>query len=343
MKPKSKKFNKYNKYLFSNLVVFFCFLVLLTFLLEGKKLLIAPQFIASISFDEKARFFREVKPKKSQIVAIGSSITVNHLDTTLLKNENGNQIAFTNFGFYGLPISELKPSLNLAVNVINKPNTVLILTAPPDFHGCSTSAHPDGKHLTLNNLNGEDLVKYILSDIPGIFYHAKYRDLWRMLDPNLMLEVRRQRNTNDTVDSLKFDSSGSVLLEVPKENFSPERWQGKPWAQVMSQLSSQHTCYDSFQNLADYIQQNNMNLVVVLSPVRQGYLNKFDPSRENLGSHKERVKAILSKSDSLLIDAHSELQLSDEYFVDAIHLNKKGAQILTKYISEKLNQNFSAY
>ncbi len=342
MKFKPKKISTYNKVIVSNLVALFGFMILLTFILEQNKLLISPQFLASISFDEKARFFREVKPKKSQIVAVGSSITVNHLDATLLKDEDGNQIPFTNFGFYGLPISELKSSLDLAVKVIEKPNIVLISSAPPDFYGCSTSAQADGKHLTLNNLNREDLVKYISSDFPGVVYHAKYRGLWRMIDPKLMLEVRKQRNTNNTVDSLKFDSSGAVLLEVPEANRSPERWQGKQWSQVMSQLSSQHTCYNSFQEIADYIEQNHMKLVFVLSPIRQGYLNDFDPNRENLVAHKKKVAAILSKSNSILIDAHNDLQLSDEYFVDAIHLNKRGAQILTKYVSVKLNQNLNA-
>lgn len=338
MKSGQKKFSKYNKHLAKSLAVLFVFLIFLTFILEQKQLLIAPQFLASTSFDEKARFFREVKPKKSQIVAVGSSITVNHLDAALLKDEDGNQIPFTNFGFYGLPISELKYSLELAVKVIGKPNTVLISSAPTDFYGCSADTQADGKHLTLKKLNQEDLVKYIFSDIPSVFYHAKYHGLWRMMDTKLMLEVRRQRNTDNTVDSLKFDSSGSVLLEVPEENISPERWQGKQWAQVMSQLSSQqNTCYDSFQELVDYIKQNHMKLVFVLSPIRQGYLDEFDLSRESLGSHKKRVAAILSKSNPTLIDAHSDLQLSDEYFVDAIHLNKTGAQILTKHISEKLN------
>jgi hypothetical protein len=343
MKSPRKKFSKYNKYLAINLAVLFGLIISLTFILEQKKLLVAPQFVASSSFDEKARFFREVKPEKSQIVAVGSSVTVNHLDAALLKDEDGNQIPFTNFGFYGLPISELKYSLDLAVKAIGKPNTVLISAAPVDFHGCFASAQADGKHLSLKNLNQEDLVKYIWSDIPGVFYHAKYRDLWRMIDPKLMLEVRRQRNTNNTLDSLKFDSSGSVLLEVPKENISPERWQGKQWSQVMSQLSSpQNACYDSFQELVARIEHARMKLVFVLSPIRQGYLNEFDPNTENLVFHKKRLAAILSKSNSILIDAHSDLQLSDEYFADAIHLNKTGAQILTKYVIGKLNQNLSA-
>lgn len=341
MKNQLKSFSAYTKSVAISFAGLFVLIALVTFILERQKLLLAPQFAASMSFDEKIRFFRESKPKKSQIVAVGSSITVNHLDSALLKDKNDNQIPFTNFGFYGLPISELKYLTDLAVKVNGKPNTVLILSAPADFYGCFHSPQADSKHLTLKNLNREDVAKYILSDIPGVFYHAKYRGLWRMIDPKLILEVQRQRNTNDTLDSLKFDSSGSVLLEVSKENISPERWQGKQWAEVMGQLSSQqNTCYDSFQELVNYIKQNNMSVVFVLSPIRQGYLNEFDPSRESLVSHKKRVAAILSKSNSSLIDAHSDLQLSDEYFVDAIHLNKTGAQILTKHISEKLNQNF---
>jgi len=338
MNKKFKNFSRYNISIACNLTLLSIFLSLLTFILQQKKLLVAPQFVASASFDEKVRFFKEAKLEKSPTVVVGSSVAVNNLDATLLKDRNENRVSFINFGFYGLPISELRHSLSLAIKVNGKPNTVLILSAPTDFYGCSSSVQAGGKHLTLQNLNQEDVARYISSDIPSVFYHAKYRGLWRMINPNLMLEVQRQRNTNDALDSLKFDSSGSVLLEVPKESISLERWQGEQWAQAMDQLSNQqNSCYDSFQELVDYSVQNQINLVFVLSPVRQGYLNRFDPSRKKLDDHKRKLETILSRSNSIFINAHDDLQLLDKYFVDPLHLNKIGAQVLTKYISNEVN------
>ena len=338
MNKKLKNFSKYNISIAIVFTVLSTLLVSLTFILQWKKLLVAPQFVASISFDEKVKFFKEEKLGKSPTIVVGSSVAVNNLDEALLKGRSGNQISFINFGFYGLSISELRHSLSLAIKVNGKPDTLLILSAPTDFYGCFSSVQAGSKHLNLQNLNQEDVARYILSDTPSVFYHAKYRGLWRMVNPKLMLEVRRQRNTNDTLDSLKFDSSGSVLLEVPKESISPERWQGEQWAPAMDQLSSQkNTCYDSFQKLVDYVDQSRINLVFVLSPVRQGYLNKFDPTRKKLDDHKKKIETILSQSNSIFINAHGDLQLSDKYFVDALHLNKIGAQVLTKYISENLN------
>ena len=339
MNKTPKGFKNYNRLIAINLAVFSVFLILLTFILEQRKLMTAPQFLASISFDEKARFFKEVKPKNSSVIAVGSSIAVNHIDSSLLKDSNDNQIPFTNFASYGLQMVDLKNLVDFSVKLSGKPETVIVLSSPVDFQFCSPDKTTNTHYVSLKNLHSEDAVNYISSDIPAVYYHAKYRTLWRMLEPSLMLEVKRQRTTNNTLDSLKFDSGGSVLLEVPKENIPPGRWEGKPmWAKVMSQLSTQQTCYNSLQNLADYAEKNNMNLVFVMSPIRQGYLNEFDPNRKSINSHKKRIASILSKSNSILIDAHSELQLSDAYFVDAFHLNKKGAQILTEYISEKLNE-----
>jgi len=343
MNKRHNNFSVYNKAIVIIFAVLFVLLISVTFILEQQKLLIAPQFVSSISFDEKTRFFREVKPKKSQILAVGSSITLNHLDPTSFQDKNGKQISFTNFASFGLQIGELKHLIDFAVKVIGKPSIVIISSAPVDFQSCSPPAQADGKYVSLKTFNREDAVNYILSDTPAVYYHAKYRGLWRMINPSLLLEVQRQRTTNYANDSLKFESSGSVLLEVPKEKISSTRWQGKNWAQAISQLSTKHACYDSLQELANYIEQNHMRLVFVLSPIRQGYLNEFAPSGESIKYHNNRIAAILRKSNSILIDAHSNLQLSDEYFVDAFHLNKTGAQTLTKHISENLNQYFRDY
>jgi hypothetical protein len=338
MNKPAKNFKTYNRLIAINFAAFSVIIILLTLILEQQKLLTAPQFLASISFDEKARFLKEVKPKNSSLIAVGSSIAVNHIDSSLLKDAKGNLIAFTNYASYGLQMVDLKDLVDFSVNLSGKPKTVLVLSAPVDFQSCSPNKKMDAHYVSLKNLHREDAVNYIQSDIPAVYYHAKYQTLSRMLDPGLMLKVRRQRTTNNTLDSLKFDSSGSVLLEVPKENIPPDRWEGNQWSKVMSQLSQQDACYGSLENLANYTQQNGINLVFVLSPIRQGYLNEFDPNQKSMSSHRERLQLILGKSNSLLIDAHTDLQLSDEYFVDAFHLNKKGSQILTKYISQKLNR-----
>jgi hypothetical protein len=340
MKKQAHDFKKYNRIIAVNLAVFSACLLSAALIMEQLKLLTAPQFLASISFDEKARFFKQVKPKNPALIAVGSSIAVNHVDSVLLKDSEDKQIPFTNFASYGLQVTDLKNLVGFSMALSGKPNTVLVLSAPVDLMYCSPDKKTNAHYVSLKSLHQEDAVNYIKSDLPAVYYHAKYRTLWRMLDPNLTAEVRRQRTTNNTLDSLKFDSSGSVLLEVPKENIPPGRWEGKPmWANVMSQLDKQDTCYQSLAEFAKYLKQNNMNLVFTLSPIRQGYLNEFDPQRKSLSTYRERLKSILSQSNSLLLDAHTDLQLSDEYFVDAFHLNKKGSQVLTQYISQQLNQN----
>ncbi len=336
MNKQPENLKKYNRLIAINFAVLTTFLILLALILDQLKLMTSPQFLASISFDEKARFFKDLKPKNPSVIAVGSSVAVNHIDSSSLKDSKGNQIPFTNFASYGLQVTDLKNLVDFSVEVSGKPKTVIALSAPVDLMYCLPDKKTNAHYVSLSNLNREDAANYIRSDIPAVYYHAKHRTLLRMLDPSLMLEVRRQRTTNNTLDSLKFDSSGSVLLEVPKESIPPERWEGKQWSKVMSQLSEQDACYDSLQDFANYLEQNNIKLVFVLSPIRQGYLNEFDPNRERINSHKERIAAILKKSNSLLIDGHSDLQLPDEYFVDAFHLNKKGAQVLTQHISEKL-------
>jgi hypothetical protein len=338
MNKKSENFSRYNKLIALSLTIYSGLFVLLMFLMEAQKMLIAPPFISSLSFDEKLRYFREIKPKNSQILAVGSSMTLNNMDSTLIKDRNGRQISTVNFASWGSQISDLQPVTDFSIKLIAKPNIVLILSSPVDFRNCSSPTTTNRKYVSFEDFNETDGLNYISSNIPALYYHFKYRDLFNAVNLTNVLNVRQKRNNNDTYDSLKFDSGGSIVLEVPKENILPSRWEGSFWKSI----SISDICYQSLEKFASNLVQNNINLVFVLTPMREAYLNKYDPSREIITSHRARLTSILKKYNGLLIDARNDLPLTDEYFADALHLNKKGAQLLTRYISEKLNQKFSA-
>lgn len=56
MNKRHNNFSVYNKAIVIIFAVLFVLLISVTFILEQQKLLIAPQFVSSISFDEKTRF-----------------------------------------------------------------------------------------------------------------------------------------------------------------------------------------------------------------------------------------------------------------------------------------------
>lgn len=318
---------------FSSFFLFTCFL-------DRHQILAAPSLTGAQGFDEKVKFFSEHKPKRSQILALGSSMTLNHIDPNLLITRNGTPISFTNFAAWGLQINHLQSLLSITNRLIGKPKLVFILSSFADFRDCSAPTEARDQVLPqvsyFDNLEPDAVVNYINSPAPtfhSIYYHFKYRSLNKIFDIKSIDKLRRQRTRNDIYSSLLFDSSGTVLLELPSEKISPQRWRGNPdWLKVS------HTCYKSLDKLIADAENQNLATIFVLTPIRKGYLDEFDAEGTLFASHQNKVKLTLSKHQTLLINAHQDLQLTDKYFIDALHLNKQGARILTEHIKQEIQR-----
>lgn len=340
MHKRSENFGKYIKSVAVTFAVLLTVLVTSALVLDGQRLLVAPQFIASLSFDEKVRFFRDAKLEQPQIVALGSSITMNHLDSKLLKNDSEQPVPLINFAAYGLQVSEFKDLAKFSARLFDKPETILVISTPVDFEICNPSEALNTEfYVSLKNLKQEDAIGYIKYHIPSLFYHAKYRSFWRMIDPGLLTKVRDLKKRNDVLESLQFDSGGSVLLNVSQKNVPPDRWNGLNWANTMGKLEPSNACYRSLQDFAEYVKQEGMQLVFVNSPIRQAYLERFDPQGQKIAFHQQQISTILKNYGFVVLDAQKDLpSLPDEFYADAMHLNQSGAEVLTRYISEQLNK-----
>lgn len=337
---KKENFRGYVKLLVINFAVLISVLLVTTIVLDWQRLLVAPQFIASLSFDEKARFFKEIKPEQPQMIALGSSVTMNHLDSTLLTNLDNRPTKFVNFATYGLQLPEFKNLAQFSTRLLGKPDTLLVVSSPVDFTVCTPSEIEKAQfYVSFKDLKQDDVITYVRSNMPTSFYHAKYRTLWRMLDPKLIMQVRDLRNRRNTLESLQFDAGGSVLLNVSKDSVSANRWEGIGWGETIDKLEPSNACYQSLQDFAEYAKQEGMQLVFVNSPIRKAFLDRFDPQGERMAFHRKQLATILKNSGFTLLDAQQDLStLSDEFYADAMHLNQNGAQRLTGYIRERLGK-----
>lgn len=326
-------FFKYNLFLILLFTTFSISIITLVFILDACKLLVAPPFTNSLSLVERLRFFREVKPKKSEILAVGSSMTLNSIDSSALKYRNGQQIPYTNFSSWGVQVGDVSTWINTYLKIAEKPKFVMIISSPVDFKYCDENRKtPDviGRR--------DDINDYIAASglaFKSVYYHLKYRDLLKAINPLWIKKIHQARNTNNYYDSLKFDSSGSVVLEIPQDKINPQRWRGEVDFLKIENLSEK--CYFSLESLADSLKQKQINLVLVLSPIRKDYLDSHTSQKTALNEYRQRVTAIIKKFDGIVIDAYQDMPLTDEFFVDPLHLNKNGARLLTEHISEKLS------
>ncbi|MFI3242490.1 MAG: hypothetical protein R3Y43_07990 [Alphaproteobacteria bacterium] len=83
--------------------------------------------------------------------------------------------------------------------------------------------------------------------------------------------------------------------------------------------------------------ENNHNVYIVLSPYSPE-LKKYMPQDINLW---KKLQIILQNNPEIsLIDSFSNFSINQKYFMDNDHLNKQGAEYLTKKIFDVIKNNY---
>jgi hypothetical protein len=95
-------------------------------------------------------------------------------------------------------------------------------------------------------------------------------------------------------------------------------------------------CYENLRALAEDLRARGIDFTYVISPMRPGYLAGRDPDGALLVEHRRRLEAALVDSGAVLIDAHEALNMPEEAFFDAYHLNRDEARHLTRFVTERL-------
>jgi len=80
--------------------------------------------------------------------------------------------------------------------------------------------------------------------------------------------------------------------------------------------------------------ENNIKLVLVRVKVKS---HANDPK---VDSYINALTNYLNENDTFILDYGKSSQLTDEHFLDSIHLNPKGQVIFTQMVADGLNQLF---
>ena len=128
-------------------------------------------------------------------------------------------------------------------------------------------------------------------------------------------------------DSLVFDHSGSVPLELYYPNVDSRRWNTVPDAALLNEEQ-----YAQLALLAKELRGRGIDLVLVQAPLRRRALIA---GRVDLNRHWRRLENIIDQSGQRFIDLHA-LDYDDPYFADYSHLNAKGALAFTRELGHRL-------
>ena len=298
--------------------LFFSFLsiiLIVTYILKNKysyEDIPAPNFTNSFSYNEKVLFSHS---KKANILAIGSSMSLNNLNSATIVDLLHSD-SYLNLSSWGINMEENYKLLQM-YSPQSKPSILIISSSLGDF-GMS------------DKLICYNYIRNYLKDNTIIFtyYYLKNFDCQYYLK-NLE-EKEICRSSNGIYASVKYDKYGGVLLDSLNFKINKDRWNNT--AISIGQSSN----YQWLDSIAGYCHRNNIKLLFIQSPFREGIAMQLSKDSILL-KHIAKVNKIVSSYGQVFINGDEKIW-PDSLFVDATHMNAKGARKFTEHCIKIFNK-----
>ena len=283
---------------------------------------VRPMLTNSVSFDSKIVQIQERKIRIRDIISIGSSITLNNLESKTIL-DSLTHMSYYNFSSWGLQMSDVNEVTGFLLTSL-RPKMVLICSSIPDFR-------LEGNSSIASYVHKSDFSR---ENWKETFYLENYSPISDLISRKL--EYNRLRSETQDYNSLAFDSSGGVILCIPANKIDSIRWNlnsSFPTSFTQSQ-------YRSLEKLCDLLQKAKLYFAFIQSPIKQLYYNS-PGKRESVANHLKICRAIVESRGGLLLDySFSQEFTSDSMFVDQFHLSARGADLFTRNIVSQLKKRF---
>lgn len=269
-----------------------------------------------MSYDAKIQFAIQQDVQDVDVIAVGSSVTLNNLHSQRLTEYFGPDRPYFNFASWGLKMTHHLAVMPTYLKRYH-PTTVIMASAPRDFMKMDVPFQED-----------MFLAGYLNEWYPYFF----------LLRPNLReLRVRNRwrqscRQDQSTFSSLNYDEWGGVIFQIPDSNdMRQERWDQ---ASILDVAEEQ---YQALDQLCTVLAENQIQFIFVQSFVKNANCATPD-CQQQLEAHIARIKQIVEDNNHTFINMYPQgLQCPDSLFADDIHLNFDGPEYFTKQLLEEMN------
>ena len=268
-----------------------------------------PPFTGSISFDEKAVWLSKHFDQPCDVLAIGSSMTLNNLDSEVFAGRH-----FLNAGSWGLKIDQTDYLLSLLLEYL-KPKVVLVVTAPTDFERDYRGRKIYDETKLRRFFTSKDLFRSHLDCLYLTYLVENYA------------AIGRDRHGRRNYYSLDFDSGGSVPIDPEGLERDQKRWM-KP---VAPESSMDPVNYEALGKLAKRCADIGIQFLLVQPPIRKDILSETDIDFLT-NRHWPKLAAICQEHEATFDNQHGVMAADSSVFVDSTHLNAIGAQRLSQHI-----------
>lgn len=263
----------------------------------------------SLSADAKLCYARKMKAEELDVIAIGSSMTLNNLNSAVLRKELPDKTRYFNYSAWGLTMEDSKILLDNLLQT-SKPSSVIMFSNIVDFFDGNESRY-----------KGKDLRNYM----DGLAWNDVFLAL-KYGFPHNLESIKNYAGCQEAWDgytSLCFDPYGGVPLEIYGENINKVRWDT-----VLSENNVKEKQYEELKNLCKLAKEEGIRFYFVQTPFRLHYLG--ENGAEYMENHQRRCRQIVEESGQYYYNAAQSGKYDDSYFSDYIHLNKEGSELLTE-------------
>lgn len=280
----------------------------------------APHLSRSPSFNEKARWLRAQLAgnpggeARCDVLAVGSSMTLNSLDATRLARPGERAVNLGSFGVNPEDTVEMLP----AVLARCHPRLVVMATYHGDF------ANPRAEPKDIN--------------WPAFSDYVRGGSLWRAyggeFDPYYLIERSLKTgdlHRTDTYQSMAFDEAGGVGLACTGFHRDPARWDGD-LKEALAEPRSEALA--AMGRIAEMARGAGARFVVVVAPLRPRAEAGFDPRQR--AALWRAVAAAVTPSGGILLRPGENASFTDAEFADFAHLNRCGRERWTGIVATRI-------
>jgi hypothetical protein len=275
-----------------------------------------PNLSNSFSLNEKLRFLRD-KPKDAEVIALGSSMTLNNLNSEVLVKSLGTN-KYLNVGAWGASFTDNYQLLKVLGQTYPSMKTLIISSNLIDFqHGVKSADYK----VIADYLNPSKfrIDQYYL-------YHANMKYF-----VNNYPYTRLVRTHSQDYFYVGFDNFGAVNLDGENFHITKERWE---LAFLNDKVDLEQ--YSYLDSISSYCRNRGIKLIFCQNSYRMKMKQRFDEKRlKMINDHVEKVSSMLARDHHIFVDA-GERDWDDGLFVDAIHLNRVGTEQVTAYWFNKI-------
>jgi len=283
-----------------------------------------PLLTSSISFDAKLKYIKEKQIKQTDIIAIGSSMTLNNLSSDVIKDSLSK--SYFNFASWGLQINDTYDVTNDYISRY-KPKCIIVVSSITDFTNNNLSS-------SINNYLSTS--RYIKDNLEWYFYIKNFNSIGEIRSRKKELAKCEALN-NDDYSSLQFDEAGGILLDIPKEKISLKRWNDH--LLFPTTYSSSH--YKALGRLSALLKNQKIQFIFVQPPIKMQYVTTL-VSQQIVDHHFLKCKNIVESYGGIYLNFHGIKEFTkDSLFVDQYHLSSTGAALFTKKITHSLKDIYA--